>query len=24
LENMRIKAARLAGAPNHELEWFSD
>ena len=24
VENMRIKAARLAGAPNHELEWFND
>ena len=22
VENMRIKAARLAGAPNHELEWL--
>jgi hypothetical protein len=24
VENMRIKAARLAGAPNLELEWFND
>ena len=24
VENMRIKAARLSGAPNHELEWFND